>query len=337
MKKRNYDLDHLGSFDEEWGVHKRCREWWYCTGILFDEEGNMYSYQYTLLHMNMGIKTLKIAMAAFTDYKNKRHYYLQIPASKEEPLILDETQAAIGKLVSAKKGARGMDISIHHKDVQLDVFADYGKGAFWHCDNGKLMMGVDKSRQTTMYYSYTNMPTNGTVVLNGKTLKLTGKTWFDKQGGTYNILDWKTQWEWFSIRFFDDEEMMLFTFPQVPGGGYFDGTFISKDGTGGRFNDYTIQQTGYTTFEGSRWSTGWHLSCCKKEKEYFIEPIQEGHMNFAYFEEVCYVKNAKGEIVGYCFAELLPGVLNNPETQKADPSISLGGSNLANLLARVEF
>lgn len=43
MKKIKYDPDHKGSFDQEWGIHKKCREWWYSTSILFDEDGNLKS------------------------------------------------------------------------------------------------------------------------------------------------------------------------------------------------------------------------------------------------------------------------------------------------------
>lgn len=67
MKKINYNPSNHGSFEVEWGIHKNCREWWYATGILFDEEGNMYSYQYTLLHLAFGFIIPKVAMVALTD------------------------------------------------------------------------------------------------------------------------------------------------------------------------------------------------------------------------------------------------------------------------------
>ncbi|NLM19193.1 MAG: hypothetical protein GX217_04120 [Clostridiaceae bacterium] len=56
----------------------------------------------------------------------------------------------------------------------------------------------------------------------------------------------------------------------------------------------------------------------EKEQYYTTEPVQEGHMNFAYFEQLCDVKNKQGKIVGYAFAELLPGVLNKRLATKSD-------------------
>lgn len=73
----------------------------------------------------------------------------------------------------------------------------------------------------------------------------------------------------------------------------------------------------------------------EKEKDYIIEPVQGGHMNFAYFEQLCYIKNMQGEIVGYAFAELLPGVLNKKMAGKSkDRETSI---SVANLFKKVEF
>jgi len=330
MKKIKYNAGNHGSFETEWGIHRGCREWWYATGILFDEAGNMYSYQYTLLHLAFGPVVPKVAMVALTDYQNGRHYYLQTKAGKDAKVYIDAGEASVRGVASAKKETDGMRIQLHHKDFSMDLLCGYGKGAVWHCDNGLLQMGIPDKKATTLYYSWTNMPTTGTLKMNGKELKLSGKTWFDKQGGPYNMANMKCHWEWFSLRFFDDEEVMLFTFPQneIP---QYDGTFIAKDGSYHRLTDYRIESLDTTEFKGLQWSCGWKLHMNEKEQDYVIEPLQEGHMNFAYFEELCSVKNSKGETVGYAFAELLPGVLN----QKA---LSNGSSNInmKDLFVRVE-
>lgn len=334
MEKVTYNPDNLLSFEREWGVHRKCREWWYATGVLFDQDKNMYSYQYTLLHMNFGIITAKISMIALTDYTNNRHYYLQCLANRKNKIKITDKEASIGSIASAVKDDKGISICLNHKSFSLNLFANYGKGAFWHCDNGKLQMGIEGKRQTTLYYSYTNMPTEGTLTLDGKEIHLSGKTWFDKQGGTYNIINPKTQWEWFSLRFFDDEEIMLFTFPQD---GYYDGTYITKEGKSERLNNYRIKNTGTIWYSGYKWSSGWEVQLPVKEKHYTIEPIQHGHMNLAYFEELCYVKNPNGEVVGYCFAELLPGVLNNKHTKQDDNRPTEKANNIFNLFKRIEY
>lgn len=331
MKKIKYDAKNHGSFETEWGLHKSCREWWYATGIMFDEEGNMYSWQYTLLHLAFGLLVPKVAMVALTDYKNNRHYYLQTMPSKDAKVYIDENEASVSGVASAKKQADGMKIKLNHKDFSLNLLCDYGKGPIWHCDNGLLQMGIPDEKATTLYYSWTNMPSEGVLTLAGKEIKLKGKTWFDKQGGPYNMANMKCHWEWFSLRFFDDEEAMLFTFPHNKEPEY-DGTFIAKDGSYHRLNNYKIESLAVTEYKGLKWSSGWKLHMDEKEQGYLIEPLQEGHMNFAYFEELCSIKNTKGEVVGYAFAELLPGVLNQEALSKGSSDISM-----KNLFTRVEF
>lgn len=283
MEKIKYNPNQLNDFEKDWGLHEKCKEWWYATGVLFDDEGNMYSYQYTLLHIYFGLFTLIAPMIAFTDYKNGKHHYKQAPTLKRKNLVVTNKEASFKGVASAVKSDKGIEIVTQNSFFDLKVFCEYGKGAFWHCDNGKLQMGIPGEKQTTIYYSWTNMPTKGTVTIDGKTIELKGKTWFDKQGGTYSLVNPKTHWEWFSLRFFDDEEVMLFTFPQD---NYFDGTYITKDGKSSRLNNYEIKRTKTTVFNNQTWSSGWTLKLPIKEKDYMIEPVQEGHMNLGYFEQL---------------------------------------------------
>ena len=99
-------------------------------------------------------------------------------------------------------------------------------------------MGLDDPKERTYYWSYTNLVTTGQLTLEGKTYQVSGKSWFDKQGGTYTLTKRWTNWEWFSLRFFDNEEIMLFSFPQDD---YQDGTYIEKSGKYRRLNDYRHQ------------------------------------------------------------------------------------------------
>lgn len=319
MRKIPYDPDHLKDFDTEWGLHKKAKEWWYATAVVFDADGNMYTYQYTLLHIDFGMVTSKMAMIALTDYKNNEHHYLQTPITWKNRLALSKNEASVRGVAELTKTNEGMTLELTQKYFHVKATMENGKGAFWHCDNGKLQMGIPGEAETTEYFSYTNMPTTGVITLHGKDIPVTGKTWFDKQGGSYSISDSRTNWEWFSLRFNDDEEAMLFTFPQNDPP-YFDGTFITKSGTRERMNDYTIERTAITEYNGVNWSAGWKLHMNKKEQDYAIEPVAPGHINFRYFEEVCTIKNKNSEVVGYAFAELLPGVLGKSEAAKAAQS-----------------
>ena len=315
FEQKEYNIEKLGSIEDEWIFHKGCKDWWYATGYFSDPDGNKYSYQFTVLKLKYGITSPLAVMVALTDFQTNQHRYRQNVSMGKRDLHVTQNMVAFSDVASAEKLADVIHVKISHKDFQVDLKLDYGKGAFWHCEDGKLQMGLPGKKETTYYYSYTNMPTTGTMVLNGKKVPVNGKSWFDKQGGTYS-LGKPSSWEWFSLRFYDDEEMMLFKFPTT---GYQDGTFISRDGQRERLNNYTIETTKFVEVAGSKWSAGWDLTVPgKKEEKYTITPMMDGCINLAYFEELCSITNEAGQEVGMCFTELLPHLYDD---NKQDSSV----------------
>jgi len=311
MAKRRripYCPNHPGSFEREWLRHRGVSEWWYATGYLFDAEGKLFSFQFTLICARVSLLRPNVLMLALTDIASGKHYYQQQAVLTAKGVEIEEKRLRFGKSAELTKLERGMRIVGAADDFAYDLFLDYGKGAFWHCDHGKLRMGIPDRRATTLYYSYTNMPTTGTITMGGVSRAVTGKAWFDKQGGTYPITKPACMWEWFSLRFFDDEEIMLFSFPQSS---YADGTYVRADGEHERLNRYTITPLAFTQARGYRFSSEWALELPGvKQERYRVMPIAGGQLNLAYFELLADIVNEAGQKVGYCFVELLPGVYN---------------------------
>ncbi|MBN2168222.1 MAG: carotenoid 1,2-hydratase [Actinobacteria bacterium] len=301
------DTSH-GTFEDEWGYHKKISEWWYSTGYFTDEEEKMYSFQFTIVKAHIAVLNPFIIMLALTDFESGEHYYFQKAQATAKNFYLDDRTVGYGDTIKVVKRKTGMIFTGRHNDFSLDLELDYGKGAFWNCDNGVLKMGTGDTRETTFYFSYSNMPTTGTMTLEGTKHTVTGKSWFDRQGGPFHLLKGETHWEWFSLRFFDDEEMMLFSFPQ---NNYQDGTFISKDSEARRLNDYTIKPLEFIDVDGIKFSSGWEITVPGlKEEHYLVHPIIDGQMNLGYFELLAEVLNDSNERVGFCFVELLPGPYN---------------------------
>ena len=308
LKKVRYKGREHGSFGEEWGLHKGCSEWWYATGYLKDDRERLYSFQFTVLRVHVSAFFPYLIMLGLTDFSTGKHEYYQNIQFSSKGVVVGSDTVGYGDIAQIRKGKKGMTLAVRHKNFSLDLELNYGKGAVWHCDNGFLQMGIPGRRQTTVYYSYPNMPTTGTMTLHGNTTNVTGKTWFDKQGGPYRLMNAKTHWEWFSLRFFDDEEMMLFSFPQD---NYQDGTYIRKDGNCQRLTDYTVTPTDFACPNGVKYSCRWELTVPGlKEKRYTITPLLKGQMNMGYYELLASISNEKKEQVGLCFVELLPGVYN---------------------------
>jgi len=303
-----YDPDRLESFEREWLCHKGVSEWWYATGYFHDESGRLFSFQYTLVRARVYGVRMYMLMLALTDIETGRHAFVQQPAFTTKGIDIGGKAIRFRDLTVLTKENDGIRITARAADFAYDLFLGYGKGAFWHCDNGKLQMGIPDKKATTLYYSYTNMPLSGTITLDGATHSVEGKAWFDKQGGTYPIAKPACMWEWFSLRFFDDEEMMLFSFPQSD---YADGTYIRADGTRERLNRYTVAPTKFTTAGGFQFSCEWEVTLPGlKDGHYQIRPLTDGQLNLIYFELLAGIYTDSGELAGYCMVELLPGAYN---------------------------
>lgn len=320
MKKIVY-TDGIGvphkSFEDEFLTHKKCSEWWYATGYLEDEEKNLFSFQFTLAKIKIAGIRFHMLLTSVTDIAAQKHYYSQQPAFLGKNITSSLHETSFGdvagiKYTSNEKSALGnMELSINAKDYELTLNMQAQKAPVWHCEDGKLQMGIrEDPRQVTYYYSLTNIAANGTLILNKKTHKVSGKAWFDRQGGTYQLTNPLTNWEWFSIRFFDNEEIMLFSFPQTD---YADGTYISENGAYRRLSKYRIEPLDFITEPntGYRFSCGWKVMISGiKEEEYLIKPVIDGQYNVFFFELLAEVLDKQGKRVGYCVVELLPGARN---------------------------
>ena len=304
-----------GTFEEEWGIHSGCSEWWYATGYVTDGEERLYSFQLTLLRIRVAVLRPWVIMLALTSFEDGTHSYFQKMTLSPGDVRIDGSRAGFGTVASVEKTAEGMRFRARHADFALDLLMRYGKGAVWHCDNGFLRMGIDRPKQSTIYYSWTNMPTSGTLTLRGREKAVSGKSWFDRQGGPYSIKNRWCMWEWFSLRFFDDEEMMLFSFPQD---GYRDGTYVRRDGATSRLTDYEVTPLDFVYPDGrTKYSSRWRISVPGlKAGSYTITPLLAGQMNMGYYELLASIDEPHGARVGLCFVELLPGVYNTrfPDT-----------------------
>jgi len=316
-----------GSFEEEWPPHKGVTGWWYATGYLQDMSNpdNLFAYQYTQFNFLFRpeapyrLDPVYQLNLTFTDFQTGQYISeeAQSPATErvyanEDSVVFEDTSLVRGQdhITLVGKGNR----------VQYSFDFKVAKSPVWHADNGVLVMGLPNDpRERTVYYSYTNLPTTGKVSYVNKAgetvdLQVSGKSWLDRQWGpALHML-----WEWFSLRFFDDEEVMLFAFPNA---NYQDATYIDAKGNTRIFSNYTCTPLKKVKVKLLAYSMGWELNMPGiKEGHYRIVPLLENQYNPAdfkafpgqpanmigYFEATCKIINDDGVVVGYAFAEILP-------------------------------
>lgn len=296
------------SMEDEFLCHKNGSEWWYCTGFINDESGKLFSFQFTLARVRIYMLQFHILMTALTDFETKKHYYAQQPIFFGKNVTITSEKIGFNNVAEMQFDDEDLKLSMHGTDYSLSLEMRAVKPPVWHCDNGVLKMGVDDPEETSYYWSYTNLAASGKLILGNLTYKVSGRAWFDKQGGTYTLTNRWTNWEWFSLRFFDSEEVMLFSFPQD---NYQDGTYIEKSGNYRRLNDYKITPLDFIEAGGKKFSCGWKVEMKDvKGEQYTIIPKIDGQLNLFYYELLADVKDRSGKNVGYCVVELLPGVYN---------------------------
>lgn len=310
-----------GSFEEEFLSHKKCSEWWYCTGYLNSEKDNrLFGYQFTLAKVRiLGLK-FHILICSVTDFAEQKHYNIQKPLFFGKGITGNNEIISVDKKIkvtfeSNKHSSMGkMKLHMESEEFTLDTEMEATKAPVWHCDNGVLQMGIQNNpKERTYYYSFTNLATKGNLILKGENYpNLVGKTWFDRQGGPYSLTKRECNWEWFSLRFFDNTEAMLFAFPHM---NYYDGTFISKDGTYSRLNDYSLEATKVIEYRNMKFSSEWKLNL--NGKKYTLIPKVDGMFNVFFFELLASIRDENNKEVGYCFVELLPGVRNQNKIRDA--------------------
>ncbi len=347
-----YRQEDHGSFEEEWAPHDDVFGWWYLTGLLHDVEDPdlLYAYQYTVFHVSPGgaekIRQMELStlpsvwqllmpllptthdsyiysLTLIDLQTGQRQIELRPNLVADLGIYADENTVSFLPQSILFRGQGSMTLSALGTGIQLELEIDMGKGAVWHGDDGVLEMSCPaKPQARTVYYSYPNMPTFGTMTFTDEAgkeifLQVEGQSWFDRQWGPLGLDSGGVLWEWFSLRFFDNEEVMLFAFPQS---GYQDATHVDADGNTRYFGNFT-----YTTNEiwqntmGHTFSWVWDVDMPGvKDERYRIVPMidkpVDDQLELALWMEIpAEIFNEYDELVGYAFVELVNGARDEVE------------------------
>ena len=202
-------------FPQDEQAHKAIIEWWYFNGNLKDEKGNTYSYMNCLFKCDpqkvkipflkkAPLKTLYFTHSLISDIKNKKFYSqtnLSVRVSKEsfsKPLLFVEYNN------SSIKEEKIFNYHMKTKDIDLKM-ASLKKPLL----ENKIGY-IDLKSKTTFYYSLTNLQTKGTLKIEGKEIKVKGKSWMDHQWADTSHT--KDKWTWFSIQLDNDTEIVCFEY-----------------------------------------------------------------------------------------------------------------------------
>ena len=116
------------------------------------------------------------------------------------------------------------------------------------------------------------------------------------------------------MRFFDGDRVNLYAFPQTK---HKIGCYWRPDGQIKHFEDFTLRQTEYFESKNGVWlSSAWQYDLPFKEGQYYVGVISKKDVWYGIsrtlVESLGEIRNAKGELVGYCVNESMD--LKNTKT-----------------------
>jgi len=233
-------------------------EWWYFTAIVHDRSGRGYSVFFTLFAGQGAL----VPVAQVRDLATGR-------------LVGESEQLARGRV-----GASGVDVQVGASRLRyaqatntwsfsvsrpsLEVALEQVPEKPYVLNGG----GTGIIRQSTAgpshYYSDTRMRASGVLRVGGRTLAVSGESWFDHQWGDYANESRAFNWDWFSCRFGDRTELMLYQFLDrttgrpLPNLG--SGTFVDARGRATGITAFTVTHDSHVlAAAGRRWPLDWQL------------------------------------------------------------------------------
>ena len=245
------------SFPRDHWSHPGYRtEWWYFTGFLASDETppRRFGYQFTFFRVGLApdsargaaawaARDLVMAHAAVGDFARRDHRFSELlyraapllggfgahpdpriafsrgPAGTAAPWTLAWDGRGFG--LAAADSARRLGFRLTATPLRPLVFQGPG--------------GVSaKGRapgEASLYYSFTRLATAGTLTLDGRTYRVRGQSWMDREFGSNQLAVGQVGWDWFSLALDDGRDLMLYLLRRADGGvDHRSATLVRADG-----------------------------------------------------------------------------------------------------------
>ncbi len=314
------------TFPADHGPHPGFRnEWWYFTGNLDTEEGRRFGYQVTFFNASLPVTEqqasdsawhsdrLWMAHVALTDVEGGEHYPFE-RFSRENPGLAGATLEPLHvwldewQLTTGDAGEWQLDVS--SRTFTLDLRLSATKAPVLQGVGG-LSQKSPETGNASYYYSLTRIATTGTVRIDGEAFNVTGSSWLDREWSTSALADNQSGWDWFSLQFDDNQELMYYQLRTDTG--------VVHPNSQGNWTDTEAHQTlirpqdivleeleTWTSPSGVVYTTVWSLQYAGKT--WRIEAVLDDqlmNLSIPYWEGAVDVLTASGERAGRGYLEMV--------------------------------
>jgi predicted secreted hydrolase len=346
LEPREFDfpLDH--------GAHPAFRnEWWYLTGNLTAQDGRRFGYQLTLFRTALSASmpdrgsdwaTRQAWMAHFalTDVRGRRFYAFErfargalgLAGAQADPLrvwLEDWSIESQRPAAGSAEADRPFPLRVRAQEdgVAVDLVLDAGKPIVLNGQAGLSRKGSEPGN-ASYYYSFTRLPTRGTVLFNEHRLPVSGETWIDREWSTSALAPGVVGWDWFAIQLDDSTELMVYRLRHADGSTdpFSAGTHVGANGetTPLDANDFVIETADEwsSPIDDTRWPSRWTLRLPALGLLLDITPVmpdQEHLGSFRYWEGAVDAAGSRNgrPVNGHGYVELT-GYAESSDTARAE-------------------
>ena len=220
IKPRNF------SFPEDHGPHNRYRiEWWYFTGNLHDPDGRKFGYQLTFFRFALSPHK-PASKSAWRSNQLYMAHFTVTDVTEGRFCAAERFSMAGNGLAGAESGryhvwlydwsaeaGETADFPLHlearNNTNAIDLQLTNQKPVVLQGDRG-LSRKSGEPGNASYYYSYTRLPTRGTVSIAGRRYAVSGNSWMDREWSTSSLSKQQAGWDWFALQFSDNSELMFY-------------------------------------------------------------------------------------------------------------------------------
>lgn len=305
------------SFPADHGAHPDHRiEWWYLTANLKGADGASYGVQWTLFRQAVtpgasgeGWSTQQLWMGHAAVTSANTHRFAEKFARggvgqagvEAEPFnaFIDDWQMKAVAPGSAALAPLGLTAS--GKDFSYRLRLDTARPLVLQGEGG---YSVKSERgQASYYYSQPYLAVSGVIVIDGKSIDVTGQGWIDREWSSQPLASDQTGWDWFSLHLDTNEKLMLFRLRHSDGRHFYAGNWIGTDGRSEPIPAAEITMTPLATTQvaGKSMPTAWRIGIPSRGVSFESAPLNPQSWmgtRFPYWEGPVTVRGSHGGI-GY--------------------------------------
>ncbi len=218
-------------------------EWWYYTGNVKSSDGHRFGFELTFFRQAVtrdpakngvwDVRDVYFAHLALSDLDQGMFYHTE-RSNRAGPGIAGVSES------DARIWNGNWEIRWQDGNQQLQAIADQfalrlalhsEKPPVIHGENGVSQKGENPG-EASHYISLTRLATSGSIELNGAKFDVVGTAWMDHEFFTHLLEADQVGWDWLSLQFDDNTELMLFHIRRKDGSidQHSGGTYIEASG-----------------------------------------------------------------------------------------------------------